>query len=87
MKQIKMIFICFSLNFQMNLIVSKCWQGQPKKGVHTGAEILTKYFKDFQNVKHTNIPTKHFNNKLKGYQRIFKANNKAFRQKIGRAHV
>ena len=75
-----MIFICSLLIFQMNLIVSKCWQGQPKKGVHTGAEILTKYFKDFQNVKHTNIPTKHFNNKLKGYQKIFKANNKAFRQ-------
>ena len=28
----------------MNLIISHCWQGQPKKGVHIGAEILSKYF-------------------------------------------
>ena len=64
----------------MNLIVSKCWQGQPKKGVHQGAEILSKYFQDNPNISIKNIKTKHFNNKLKGYQKIFQENNKTFQQ-------
>ena len=65
----------------MNLIVSKCWQGQTKKGVHKGAEILSKHFQYFQehdNLQITNIPTKKFYNKIRGYHRIFRENLKTF---------
>ena len=64
----------------MNLIVSKCWQGQPKKGVHRGAEILSKYFKDNPNISIKNIKTKHFDDKLNGYKKIFRENNKVFKK-------
>ena len=66
----------------MNLIVSKCWQGQSKKGVNLGAEILSKHFQFYQNNKNlnvTNISTDHFHNRINGYHKVFKYNNKALK--------
>lgn len=66
----------------MNLIVSKCWQGQSKKGVNFGAEILSKHFQYYQknkNLKVTNISTKQFNNKINGFHHVFKYNNNALK--------
>lgn len=66
----------------MNLIISKCWQGQKKKGVNLGAEILSQQFKYFKNIDQptqTIINEDNFNIQQNGYKDIYNKNMKVLK--------